>query len=138
LEYAIRAGTTGAYPFTEGAKAACETVNAADASTGFKWRNTACEDGFPRTAEVNALKPNAFGLSGTTGNLWEWAADCWHPSHEGARSDGKARTKGECESRALRGGSWDDPLGNLRSAYRVGIPAKRRQANIGIRIVVED
>ena len=137
LEYAIRAGTTGAYPFTGGAEAACKAVNAADASSVFKWRNTACDDGFPQAAKVTALPANALGLVGTTGNLWEWAADCWSPTHKGASQTGAARTTGQCDSRALRGGSFDDPIENLRSAYRVGIPAKRRQANVGFRVVVD-
>ena len=138
LEYVIRAGTTGEYPFSGGAEGACKAVNAADASSRFKWRNTACQDGFAQVAEVSALTPNAFGLTGTTGNLWEWAADCWNPSHKGAPNDASARTTGQCESRVLRGGSWDDPLENLRSAYRVGISSKQRQANIGFRIVLEN
>ena len=137
LEYAIRAGTTGAYPFAGGAETACEAVNAADASSVFKWRNTACDDGFPQAAEVTALPSNAFGLTGATGNLWEWAADCWSPTHKGASQTGTARTTGQCDSRVLRGGSFDDPIENLRSAYRVGIPAKRRQANVGFRVVLE-
>ncbi|MDA8587060.1 SUMF1/EgtB/PvdO family nonheme iron enzyme [Rhodobacteraceae bacterium] len=123
LEYAIRAGSTNDYPFNGGAEAVCEVVNAAEASSRFRWRNNACDDGFPTVASADGLSPNSFGLVATTGNLWEWAADCWNPSHRGAASDGSARFTGQCAHRTLRGGSWDDPLENLRSSYRVGIPA---------------
>jgi formylglycine-generating enzyme required for sulfatase activity len=135
LEYAIRAGSSGAYPFADGA--ACAAVNGADASSRFGWRNTGCSDGFPDLAPAAALPANRLGLYGTTGNLWEWAADCWAPSLKGLSTDGTARTTGDCASRALRGGSWDDPLENLRAAYRVGIPAKRRQANVGFRVAID-
>lgn len=132
LEFAIRAGTSGEYPFDD----AC-TVNGADASSRFAWRNTGCDDGFPDLATADDLVPNALGLVATSGNLWEWAGDCWNTSHRGAFLDGRARTSGNCSSRVLRGGSWDDPLENLRSSYRVGIPANRRQANVGFRVVFE-
>ncbi len=135
-EYAIRAGSAGEYPFGDGAEGACAAVNAADASSRFAWRNDACTDGFPDLAPARQLAPNGLGLVATTGNLWEWAADCWHPTHAGARPDGAARGGESCEGRVLRGASWDDPPKNLRSAYRVGIPATRRQANVGFRIVV--
>ncbi len=138
LEYVIRAGTTGLYPFDGGANGACGTVNAADASSRFRWRNTDCSDGFPTIAASRDLTPNAFGLTGTTGNLWEWTADCWNPSHRGASPGASPRLDGQCESRVLKGGSWDDPLENLRSSYRVAIPSNRRQANIGFRVVVEE
>ena len=136
LEYAIRAGRADDYPFDGSAAGACAAVNAADASSRFAWRNKACDDGYPEVAPAGHFPPNAYGLLAVTGNLWEWAADCWSPTLKGARSDGAAKAGGACESRALRGGSWDDPVKNLRSAYRVGIPATRRQANVGFRVVI--
>jgi len=137
LEYVIRAGTTTPYPFEGGAEGACGAVNAADASSRFQWRNTVCSDGMPTIAATTDLPANAFGLAGITGNLWEWAADCWNPTHQAAPADATPRLTGQCGSRVLKGGSWDDPLKNLRSSYRVAIPLDRRQANIGFRVVIE-
>lgn len=134
LEYAIRAGAAPDAPIT--AASACAVINGADAGSRFGWRNTACTDGFPDLAPVAAKPANALGLHDTLGNLWEWTGDCWAASHRGASPEGTARTKGDCASRVLRGGSWDDPLQNLRAAYRVGIPAKRRQANVGFRVAI--
>ena len=137
MEYSIRAGSDDEYPFDGTPEGTCEVVNAADRSSRFKWRNTACEDGYPDVAPVSGLPKNAFGLAGISGNLWEWVGDCWNASHKGASPDGQTRD-GSCESRVLRGGSWDDPLENLRSSYRVGIPANRRQANVGFRVAIEN
>lgn len=135
LEYAIRAGDTADAAIT--AAAACAALNGADAASRFGWRNTDCTDGFPDLAPAAALPANALGLHDTLGNLWEWSGDCWADSHHGANTDGAARTVGDCASRVLRGGSWDDPLQNLRAAYRVGIPSKRRQANVGFRVAID-
>jgi uncharacterized caspase-like protein len=135
LEYAIRAGTEGDYPFDPAA--VCSAANGADASSRFGWRNRDCQDGFAELAPAGAFPANALGLHDTTGSLWEWAADCWSDTLDGQSDSGKPRASGRCEARALRGGSWDDPVPNLRAPYRVGIPAKRRQANVGFRVVIE-
>ena len=135
FEYAARAGQTGDYAWLGGLQYICANVNGADASSRFRWRNPACTDGAAVTAPAEGFPPNGFGLTHMIGNLWEWTADCWNASHKGAFADGRARTRGTCASRVLRGGSWDDPVENLRSAYRVGIPRTRRQANVGFRLV---
>ena len=133
FEFAARAGSSGAYAWGDPAEV-CSAANGAAAESQFRWRNRACEDGVRTVARSGSFPPNGFGLVDTIGNLWEWTADCWNGSHNGASSDGSARSTGQCRSRVLRGGSWDDPLENLRSAYRVGIPANRRQGNVGFRV----
>ncbi|MGC4032394.1 MAG: formylglycine-generating enzyme family protein [Tepidisphaeraceae bacterium] len=40
----------------------------------FPYRNTA-EDGFTGLAPVKAFPPNAYGLYGMAGNVWQWTAD---------------------------------------------------------------
>ncbi len=135
FEYAARAGSVGDYAWPGGLQYICANVNGADAASQFRWRNTTCTDGAAVAAPAKGFPPNGFGLTHMIGNLWEWTEDCWNGSHQGALRDGSARTRGTCSSRVLRGGSWDDPAENLRSAYRVGIPKTRRQANVGFRVV---
>lgn len=132
---AARGNRDGDYPWPGGLSAICANVNGADRGARFAWRNAACDDGAEPPQPAGVFPPNGHGLDGMIGNLWEWTADCFNPTHRGALPDGKARTTGTCSSRILRGGSWDDPAENLRVTYRVGIPKTRRQGNVGFRLV---
>ncbi len=48
----------------------------------FPWRNE-LRDGFAGTSPVGSFDPNGFGLHDMTGNVWEWTADFFTPSHPG-------------------------------------------------------
>ncbi|MEI9889005.1 MAG: formylglycine-generating enzyme family protein [Rhizomicrobium sp.] len=77
-------------------------------------------------ADVDAFATNPFGLYGMLGNAWQWTADCWHPSYQGAPRDGSAwlaAGAGDCARHVLRGGSWDNVPVFVRSAARSGAPA---------------
>ncbi|MCR9155868.1 MAG: formylglycine-generating enzyme family protein [Rhodobacteraceae bacterium] len=134
FEYAARGMLDVDYPWPGGLTAICQRVNGAGAESRFRHRNTACDDGTEAPVPAGVFPVNPYGLSHMIGNLWEWTADCWNGSHRGAAADGAVRTTGTCDSRVLRGGSWDDPPENLRVSYRVGIPKTRRQANVGFRV----
>ena len=78
-----------------------------------------CKTGEPeRTLPVGSYKPNAFGLYDTAGNAAEWVEDCWNDDYKGAPSDGSAWTKGNCQLRVLRGGSFDSQASYVQSAAR--------------------
>ena len=89
------------------------------------------------SAPVGSLKPNPWGLYDTAGNVWEWVADCWVPSHEGAPADGSARTMGDCGNRVTRGGSWYYFSKLSRSAYRYKNDVRIKSYNIGFRVLRE-
>jgi formylglycine-generating enzyme required for sulfatase activity len=86
-------------------------------------------------AEVDTYPPNAFGLHGMNGGVWEWGADCWFDSHEGAPADGSSRSTSGCQSRILRGGAWRNNAGYARSASRFTYDFDVRYILNGFRVV---
>ena len=86
------------------------------------------------TRPVGGKKPNAFGLFDMHGNVWEWVQDCYQNSYNGAPTDASAITSSDCESRVLRGGSWNALPDLLRSAYRFKYYADGRNYLFGFRV----
>ncbi|MBR0678937.1 formylglycine-generating enzyme family protein [Roseomonas eburnea] len=141
-EYAARAGTTTARYWGEPQTQACDYANVADLTLAaaleldrrpqFTFR---CSDGHVYTAPVGSFRPNAFGLHDMLGNVWQWTADCLNPSLEGQRPDGAARLTGDCEARAMRGGSWSHLPWYVRAGNRARGTAVDRFVFAGIRVV---
>jgi formylglycine-generating enzyme required for sulfatase activity len=107
-EYAARAGTQTAYPWGN----EIGKNNANCVGCGSQW------DG-KQTAPVGSFPPNGFGLYDMVGNVWQWTEDCYHEDSDSVPTDGSAWTTGDCGDRVVRGGSWSDVPGDLRSARRV-------------------
>jgi formylglycine-generating enzyme required for sulfatase activity len=79
---------------------------------------------------------NAFGLFDLHGNVYEWCLDHWHPSYEGAPTDGSAWvTDGDEGRRLLRGGSWLNYPWGCRSAGRGRSARGNQDGGIGFRLV---
>jgi formylglycine-generating enzyme required for sulfatase activity len=71
------------------------------------------------TTEVGAYKPNRWGLHDMLGNVFEWVADVWHETYDGAPADGLAWTDGgDPGQRVVRGGSWINGRWSSRAGYR--------------------
>ena len=126
-EYVARAGTQTARYWGESETGQCRYANGSDSSPS-------CSDGYAETAPAGSFEPNAFGLYDVLGNVWEWTDDCWNESYAGAPTDGSPWASGDCSRRVLRGGSWLNPPGNLRSANRYGSPAGSRLFSLGFRL----
>ena len=134
-EYMARAGGTSKYTFGNSESSLCEYGNGADKSTGYRWKNKTCSDGYEWTAPVGSFKPNNFGVYDTVGNTMEWVEDCWHGGYAGAPMDGSAWTGGgDCSMRVLRGGSMINKPGHLRSSNRRRNSSVIRNDDNGFRI----
>jgi formylglycine-generating enzyme required for sulfatase activity len=136
-EYACRAGTTT--PFAYGETLTPELAN-------YDWEKTygdfgvAAKKDLGKPSEVGKFPANAWGLYDMHGNVWEWCADDWHSSYEGAPVDGSvwAGKNAETASRKVfRGGSWADDPQNCRSAIRDAYDADHASDGYGFRLVCQ-
>ena len=113
-EYCARAGTATLYSFGDDASVLDEH--------GWSHRNAAGND-----PPVGARKGNPWKLHDMHGYLWEWCADRWHDTYDGAPADGSPwMTGGDPERGVLRGGSWKDSAEQLTSSFRRGRRAARK------------
>lgn len=130
-EYACRAGTET--PFAFGKTITTEIVNY-DGNQPFA--------NAPKGEIRNGLTPvghfkfaNNFGVYDMHGNIWEWCADIWHPDYKNAPTDGSAWFENGDHSYVVqRGGSWKNPAGHCRSAFRVGDIAHNSDNIVGLRV----
>jgi len=131
-EYACRANTTS--PFHVGDTLSTEVANY---DGNYTYGDGAKGEYRQKTTEVGSFGiVNAFGLSDMHGNVWEWCLDHWHPSYEGAPSNGSVWiTDGDERYRLLRGGSWYGGPRNCRSANRDPGPPDYQYYFIGFRVV---
>jgi formylglycine-generating enzyme required for sulfatase activity len=129
-EYACRAGTTT--PFNLG-----ETIssNLANYNSNYTYENELKGKYREQITEVGSFQPNEFGLYDMHGNVWEWCADNYRENYQGAPNDGTAWVD-RTNIFVLRGGSWNQPPGGCRSAYRSWGASNRINFAFGFRCVV--
>ena len=131
-EYACRAQTTT--PFHFGDTLSTELANY---DGNYTYGNGAKGEYRQATTAIGQFGvANAFGLFDLHGNVLEWCLDHWHPSYEGAPTDGSAWiTDGDEGRRIVRGGSWHLNPTDCRSAFRNRLARGNQYDDFGFRIV---
>jgi formylglycine-generating enzyme required for sulfatase activity len=69
------------------------------------------------------------------GNVWEWTEDCSVLPYPAGPLDGSpVQVQGDCEKRAIRGGSWRTRLSRQRLTFRGRDPELAASHIFGFRI----
>jgi formylglycine-generating enzyme required for sulfatase activity len=112
-EYAARAGSKTAYAF-------------GDDPAELEKYATFSDNAENGASKVGSKLPNQFGLHDMHGNVWEWTIDQFDPKGFGDRGGKKLGWEESigwpthADSRAARGGGWEDSADRVRSAVRLG------------------
>jgi formylglycine-generating enzyme required for sulfatase activity len=134
-EYGCRGGTTTPWNVTLADLRKVANVADADAKRAVpSWTCETWADGHVVHASVGSFGANGFGLYDVHGNVWEWCRD--HSSDYGSERSGdgvRPDSADRSASRVYRGGCFDDPAANARSAVRGHDPPSNRNYNLGLR-----
>ena len=129
-EYACRAGTDTTFSFGK-----CLTTEQANYNGNYPL--AACQKGqySKRPISVKSFPPNAWGLRGMYGNVWEWCQDWLGEYSENAVTDPLGPPTGAL--RAIRGGGWNSYAKACRSGNRSGCDPAKWFGNLGFRLILE-
>jgi formylglycine-generating enzyme required for sulfatase activity/DNA-binding XRE family transcriptional regulator len=130
-EYSCRGGRSSSKPFGIGDGNSLSS-DQANFDGSFPYGGAAPGKYLEKPSPVGSYLPNAFGLHGMHGNVWEWCAD-WY----GLYPAGNVINPGgppEGSSRVIRGGSWGSYARRCRAAGRYGIEPGDRLDDLGFRL----
>lgn len=124
-EYAARAGTQTVYPW--GNKMLKDKELAVCRLCGI------LSGGGVSTAIVGSLKPYG-GLYDMHGNVDEWTCSSYKKTYDND-TEKKCSSPKNRRRKVTRGGTFDSPIDQIRSAYRSYDKPKRKSAETGFRVV---
>jgi formylglycine-generating enzyme required for sulfatase activity len=130
-EFACRAGTNTPYSFGD-----IVTVNQAHflAVNEPTWKREPSIAG--RTARVGLFPSNPWGLYEMHGNVLEWCADWWGEDFYDESPEEDPTGPDDGWQRVVRGGSFNHPAADCRSAARLGRAPGARLNMIGFRVAM--
>ena len=120
-EYAARAGSQSKYCFGDDAGRLGD----------YAWYDSNSGN---KTHAVGQKKPNGWGLYDMHGNVWEWVQDWYGENYYSSSSSTDPSGPSSGSYRVYRGGSWDSPTGNCRSAFRGRYDPGYRYYDLGFRL----
>ncbi|MCB1776607.1 MAG: SUMF1/EgtB/PvdO family nonheme iron enzyme [Candidatus Competibacteraceae bacterium] len=134
-EYATRAGTSTRYYWGNEIDPRYANFSDRNDPTGASIGNL--DDSQSVSAQVGKYLPNALGLHDVAGNVWEWTCSEYYPNYVGEEQRCSARRSNQGQ-RVIRGGSWNNGAGDLRSAKRLPGKPDDRNALTGFRVIMEE
>lgn len=99
------------------------------------------DDGYRGTAPARSFKPNAFGLFNTTGNVWEWVNDWFHPTYHRAAARRNPPGPPTGDRRVMRGGSYlchASYCNRYRCSARTSNTPDTASGHLGFRCAIDD
>ena len=96
------------------------------------------EDGFTAPCPPEAFPPNGYELYSTTGNVWEWCSDWFHPSYHVAATRVNPVGPVEGSTKVMKGGSYlchESYCNRYRVGARTSNTPDSATTNIGFRCV---
>jgi formylglycine-generating enzyme required for sulfatase activity/tetratricopeptide (TPR) repeat protein len=128
-EYACRAVTQT--PFYFGGNLDTDQANY---DGNFPYANGKKGEYRKKTTTVGLFPPNNFGLYDMHGNVLEWCEDYYDEKYYRNSPKKNPINLSESDARVVRGGSWDNPAGDCRVAYRDGGTPDDRDGIFGFRL----
>ena len=130
-EYAARGPERRVFPW--GNSFDGTRVNYCDARCEKEWADTQVVDGYARTSPVGSFPGGASwtGALDLAGNVWEWVSDGFGSYHSETQWNPTGPTNRD--KNVLRGGSWDNPPFDVRSAARGRAGPDEKARNYGFR-----
>lgn len=132
-EYAARGPASSVYPWGDSFDSA--RLNYCDKQCYFSWKDDDGDDGYERTAPVGSYPAGASwcGALDMAGSVWEWVSDRYGEDYYAQSPSANPPGPADGEKRAVRGGSWFDYPGSVRSAGRGQGPPEGRNDTGGFR-----
>jgi formylglycine-generating enzyme required for sulfatase activity len=142
FEYAARGGTRTLFFWGDDRDKACTYANVQDLAGGRSLGDVPmtrdyraqCDDGYVFTSPVGHFKPNPYGLYDMTGEVWEWVADCWNKTYDGAPTDGSPALTGDCDLHPTAGGSYGNVIWYAHAGARAFKDYDYRGHSFGFRV----
>ncbi len=131
-EFACRAGTTT--PFSTGSSISTSQANY---DGNFTYDGSAKGTSVGKTTPVDTYPPNPWGLHDMHGNVWEWCASAYDEAYSGDETENAGINPDDLRERIVRGGSWHNVPGGLRSASRNKLMPTYHYLRVGFRVVRE-